>query len=587
MKIIKGIAVYTLIILGALVMLGLVLMGLMFIFPSFSLFGYNFQYISYKDVIFESFDLSDYSVNSMGSTPSKIDSNYPVVNFYINSGDYNLNLNLQTKNDKISSYVTNNYVGFVKTTGGKFQVTTTPIVSLKKMALNTVMDTTSTQTVNVLEYHLTLNQPNGAVAFRDSNAFYVSIPHKVFDKEINYNIYITGGNGNININGESQNDSFTKLNVSNISVSTKRGDISIKGIANVEDGKELKDVKLKNLNLYTEGGIVDFTHYDSVTLLEKVILNSTRADYKFKTLNANAGIEIIGTNVRFDADIVNVNHENGFVFKSTTGGLSINKLNATNVNVSGENYTYNDTTTLVGDDLEEFKAYESTIITESAIIEINELLGKYGIKNTYGDIKIGVCTNSGSVTNTHGDIEIGTSGIFNDSRNALSASSSLNLFNDYGNITVGEYRQNGLFITNSGDVNVKSLDETNKYKTEITTKNGSIEVSSKGASVYATSTGKGNINAVLYGVKETSQKKTFEEEQKTNYGFKTDKGKIRITLPSNQSSGYYVLAKGSVLGYVTASNPIVANQKTPILSVTENSPLVCLFGENVEIRPSV
>lgn len=598
MKIVKGIAIYTLIILGAITMLGLILMGAMFIFPKFSLFGYNFQYKSFHITNFSDLVINEYQTNGL-----KIDADSPVVNLYITSGNYDLVITpSNNQKSQATSYVNSNYVGFVETQGGAFE---TSLTTQGSVAINTE---TGKSELNIT---LHINQPKGAVAFRDNNIFYLNLPY-LLTKDgavITYNMFVNSDNGNVILQNLTTEDVFDKpLNANKINISTNTGDVLIKGLrAKSSDGKlvEEKNVTLNSINISTKGGVVDLTNFDSITVKEKLVLNSSRADYKFKQLYAEKGLEVIGTNVRFEADIVTAK-ENGFIYKSTTGGLDVNILNCTNLNLNSSQtkgqYQVNDKGN-VYDVLNStnwqtgYKNYETTILTESAQIDIDELIGKFGIENEYGNITIKHCTNQGSIRNVHGNVTINTSGYFLD-QNAGTAdvvyapASSLIIYNTYGKITVGKYFQNGVFTTEKGDIEANSaystLNGDNHYYSKITTKDGNIIFNSDGNACSIVATGKGNITASITNVTKYSETDglVFETEEKlVNYGLKVNTGELNIVLPSI-STYYTIKASGDILGYIVTTTDIVNNNEVSIGDIQGKTiiPYVRLIGGNINLR---
>ena len=605
MKIVKGIAIYTGIILGAILILGVVLMGLMFIFPSFGLFGYNFQYKSMDSTLFSNIDFANYETDDM-----KLSTSSPVVNLYINNGNYNLILK-PTKYGELQSYVESNYAGFVKTESGVFETT---------LIADGVVVKNSATGKNELNLTLDLNGPKGGVVFRGGNDFYVSVPYEYNGKVVSYNITANADGGDVTLqNSDNKNEFDRNLNAVSFNISTGRGNVVIKGLQSKEEGGKIvenKEVTIKSMSISTKGGVVDLSNFDKLTIEEKLLLKSTRADYVFKKLIAEKGIEIVGDNVRFQADEVTA-REDGFVYKSATGGLDIGKLNCSNVDIDNYVEQGNDTYKLeyrVNDggsytNIEsgtnwaiKYVNYESTILTDSAQIDIDELIGKFGIENEYGNITIKHCTNQGSIRNEHGNVTINTSGYFNDSKVGTAGvqyapTSSLIIYNGYGKIYVGKYFQNGVFTTENGDIECysayKMLDSNNNkhYYTNILTDDGNVVFESEGNACSVISTGKSNITAKITNVtKHISTDSILFEGEQVNYGFKVNSGNLNVTLPSAGNS-FDIKASGNVNGYVTTSTPIENNILAKINYVSGQPNVVYpayvrLIGGDVEIRGS-
>lgn len=603
MKTFKGIAIYTGIILGTILILGLILMGAMFIFPKFGLFGYNFQYKSMESTLFNDIKIENFETNKL--TISKTS---PVVNLHVNNGNYNLILQ-PTDGEVVKSYVNSSYAGFVKTESGVFNTT---LITQGVVVKNNLTGE------NELNLTLDLNEPKGAVTFRDGNNLYISVPYMLDGNVITYNISVNADGGDINLTNSTKDNAFNKpLNTLSLNISTGRGNVKVKGLdTKEENGKvvENKEVTLNSLSFTTKGGVVDLSNFDKLTIKEKLILNSTRADYVFKKLIAEKGIEIVGDNVRFQADEVTARVD-GFVYKSATGGLDIGKLNCSNVDIDHLEKQENNTYALKYRVVTEsgftninsatnwnlvYENYESTILTESAQIDIDELIGKFGIENEYGNITIKHCTNQGSIRNEHGNVTINTSGYFNDANVGTTEvqyapTSSLIIYNGYGKIYVGKYFQNGVFTTENGDIecysSYKMLDDNKHFYTKILTDDGNVVFESEANGCSVISTGKGNITAKLGNVfKHSPEDVLVFENEEVNYGFKVNSGDLNVTLPSAGNS-FDIKASGNVNGYVTTSAQI-ENDKIVKINYVSGKPNVTyaayvrLIGGDVAIRGS-
>ena len=590
MKILKGIGIYTLIVLGSITLLGLILMGAMFIFPKFGLFGYNFQYKSFEETAFENLKISTVETDS-----KKIDKSTPIVNLYINNANYNMYLLPGDSAGVIKSYVSSNYIGFVKTESGVFET------SMETSAYVQTND----DGINELNVIMNINEPKGAVTFREDNKLFVYVPYLLSKggEEVVYNVFAKSDGGDVNIVNSEDKGAINKKFVANkVSIETNDGDINLKGFALLNSSKKVEAtsdsdtaINLESLKINTKGGVVDLTNFSKITVEEKVVLISTRADYKFKNLVAKKGIEVVGSNVRFEAEEVNA-QLNGFIYKSTTGGLDVNRLNCSNLTFAGGFYSAQGNLPVNVDNgvwQGALKNYEATIITESAQIDIDELIGKFGIENEYGNITIKHCTNQGSIRNAHGNVTIETSGYYNDAnantdKRVYSASSSLIIYNEYGNIKVGKYYQNGVFTTDKGDIEANSVYHTlngdNHYFSKIQTRDGDITFESTANACSVITTGKGNITAKIQTVTKNAATDwlTFENEDKVNYGFKVNTGKLSITLPSAQAS-YNVKATGKISGYITTNSPIESDKLAQICYTSTNKPT----QSNIELVPYV
>ncbi len=540
MKVLKGIFVYTMIIIGAILGVGILLLGSMYLFKM-PVFGYRFLNVNIKkndfsDINFDNIYLqnSEWSYLDYSSTLGPMGLRGE-IKFVIDAGNYTVRLQPDSgKSTYISYYTLSDFTGLVKTDSKTYDAV---------LKLNTYVNED-----RVLVVEMKVTNPSGLINYNhDDNELVIVVPEKYYTTEFVYDFDITTTGGNIVLKNSvtSEGKFDAPLRVNSLTAKTNRGNITLGGFGVEEVNGELvasEIASLTDLTLSTKGGTIDFTKFKSFNIENRLVLESTKADYLFKTLNVNGGIEVNGTNVLVKADVINCKGD--FIYKSETGGLDIDILNAgeyTRVE-SGDKYYYEDNGS---------KLHNVSIFSDSANINIGAIMGKTRIENEYGKITIKNLCNQAIIKNENGDINIEKSGILpsnNDTKNKTKTSSMV-LYNTYGNITVGEYYQNGLFNNKKGKITLNAKAEENFY-TKVETKDGNVELTTAGSAYNIVATDKANISIVQNAVFASAYVKSGVSTENKTYYAKSTNGSISIVLPTSNENkfrnGYIVNIDGKL-----------------------------------------
>jgi len=403
-------------------------------------------------------------------------------------------------------------------------------------------------------YTYEIKEPQGLLSRNSSNviAFYVPVTLtknvKVEeDKEekktfnVRYNINIKTNNGDVRLRNSTveDTDNFKDfLYIDELSIETNKGSGSLKGVktdgsdANKDSGA-VTTLILPSLNIKTNGGTFDFSNYKLVRVNGAVNLESEKAKYKFNVLESyykegaddkyyQGSINISGTNVEFEATKIFCGMD-GFSYKSDTGMLKIDKLYTGNIRngATEESYEYEPSengaftaTTQTAYFVDVLTPYENTIFTESAVVELGTVIGKLGLQNEMGAVKIGHLSHQATIRTENSNITIETSGFLLDNRKPISKkgwytnvvpegdvktecfydevndkvftdTSSLILYSTYGDISVGEYYQDAVMHSKKGQITAYS-----KYSG---IKNGDKELPLKKGSTAVAYYGEGTV----------------------------------------------------------------------------------------------
>lgn len=552
MKVLKGIFVYTMVILGALLGVSILLIGAMYLFK-LPVFGYRFLNINIQKEFYNKIDIKQYSYQDSNYLNDCLQNNNTYrVKFVIDAGDYAVRLLPDDGlHNYINYYTMTDFTGLVKSDSKKYTA---------NVITSTLIDDNKVLVVN-----MKVVNPNGLIKFdKDSNELVIVVPENISatsnDKNLfnflyDFEIKTTGGNIILKNSVNTDMSFCAPLRVGSLSASTNKGNIVLGGFDYViESDKKVTNtsVTLDDLVLSTKGGTIDFTNFERLTINKKFVLESTKADYIFDNLTANKGIEITGSNVLIKANEIKCNGD--FVYKSETGGIEIGTLNAGG---------YENVTTAEATDTTERKYhYEGnptklnnvSIFSGSTNIVIGNLMGKARIENKYGKIDIKNLCNQASIKNENGNIIVGNSGILpkNDGTpDIYTNTSSIVAYNTYGDIVVNSYYQNGLFNNVKGKIVLVAKGDKNYY-TKAESKDGAIEFTTYGSAYNLVATDKANITI--------TQKAVFADyvgakENKTYYA-KSTNGGISIILPTeggSVASGYIINIDGKFGAKPTSS----------------------------------
>lgn len=597
MKALKGILVYTALVLVSIVFIFALGVGFLYLSKNSTLFGYYFRNVSFED-----------KVHYKNAIPSDMER----ISIKVNTKNYGVVLLPIDSDANLEITTSSAYMGFLKATVDpetqKKSAVVTPDHTIKAYSS---VDSEGHKVYNI---EITLIEQEGWLSYKKLNTMYIRLP---FFHSASYDLNITTGDKDIEFRaGEREiknalTDAITKevlpINVNSLKIKTNKGSAIIGNFGSSIDIIE-KNRSFENLDITTNGGTFDFTQFDSVTVTKgKLSLNSQNASYKFKKLEAQKGMEVIGKNVKFDANEV-VCGESGFLYKSTTGTLKIGTLNSTsrvkNTYEDGSyKYTQSGTT----------KVYENTIFTESAVVEIDEVLGKLGLGNKYGSVNIKHLTHQASITSENGDVTIGESGYypmkgFTAEDREYSETSSLIVYTTYGDIKVGEYYQDGIFYSKKGSITVNAItryDASNLplikgvrgsegaryFYSEITSKDGKITATTNGNPIRIVCTGDANVkltvkklfDSIDYASTESAGLLPTSFAENIPYYVSTKNGKIEAKLPIQS---YLVLIEGKTSGEIGSVNSFSA-EGTQIGVAKPNQPRVKITGKKIALTSNI
>lgn len=526
MKVLKGIFVYTMIIIGAILGVGILLLGSMYLFKM-PVFGYRFLNVNIKKNDFANIDLNNiYNSNSENSYLNYIsdlesDEECGKIKFVIDAGNYTVRLQPDSgKSTYINYYTLSDFTGLVKTDSKTYDAV---------VKLNAYVNKDQ-----VLVIEMKVTNPTGLINYNhDDNELVIVVPEKYKTTKFVYDFDITTTGGNIVLKNSvtSDGDFDAPLRVNSLTAKTNKGDITFGGFDIKEGEKVASDVaQLSDLTLSTKGGTIDFTNFKKFTIENKLVLESTKADYIFETLDVYGGMEVNGTNVLIKADVINCKGD--FIYKSETGGLDIGVLNAGEYDreEKGDEYYY------TGNDS---RLHNISIFSDSSNINIGAIMGKTRIENEYGKITVKNLCNQAIIKNENGDINIEKSGILpaTDGTITKTDTSSMVLYNTYGSITVGEYYQNGLFYNKKGKIILNAKAEEDYY-TKVETKDGNVELTTAGSAYNVVATDKANISIIQKTVFASDYIESDVETENKTYYAKSTNGNISIVLPTSNSDNY-------------------------------------------------
>lgn len=600
MKVIKGIFVYTMIIIGALLGVGILLLGSMYLFK-IEVFGYRFLNVNISKQIYDNLLLNSYYSTSGGDNVKyldscKVDGKY-YVKFVVNSDDYSIRFVPYSEGNYVSYYVMNDFTGFVKSSTKQFRA-----------AVNI---TSSIDANNTLVFNVNVSNPTGLLSFdKTESRIVIGVPEKYNNAYFYYDMDLTTNKGNITLTNSvtSTNQFDCPLNVNSLTASTNGGNITLGGFEREIDDvastdkvtvyKAKSTATLNGLVLTTKGGTIDFRDFKSLTIRNKFVLESTKADYIFENLTAENGMEVLGTNVLLKANILTCNGD--FVYKSDTGGIEVNYLNAGeysyDANYVEGKYRFYET------ESNKSKLHNVSIFSESTNITIGAVMGKARIDNEYGKIKIGYLCNQASITNANGDITITKSGVLPNTLTKdgeqTTSTSSIVAYNTYGNISVGEYRQNGYFQNVKGKTTLYSKAASGHgWYTNVESKDGNIELKTDGSSYHLVGTDKANVTVTLNAIYSD-----IRNDENNDYYAKTSSGTLSITLPTDTNDvGYLVNVKGAFASKPTGtfSNLVVDKyflygqtnagevKTADVADALANYPLVKLEGKKIYVYGNI
>lgn len=345
MKIIKGVFTYTMLLIGAALIICMALVGCMFLFPNFKVFGWG--------IMFKSNELAS-EVRSPELTAG---------------ATYTLDIDAKLHDVYIYQYSDS-----------------TPTISLQKFddmfgimkgSRDSYDGSVKFDPVDATTYKVEAKDIEGAILKRSSKIV-VYVPN---GRSYKFNIKTTSGN--INIDGSLREvagkvKSATELNVKGLNLETTTGSFSWSNV-----NRPSNVVELENLSAKTQYGKFNFSLGDDVTIKgnenSKYYLECKRGEFTFNNVKVNE-MHIEGNDVLVVANELNT--VKSFYFNAPNGFFNVTKLVTADKGLS-------------------------TIITNNIDVQLNEVIGELAITTTYGNINVNKTTKNASLKSINGNITVG------------------------------------------------------------------------------------------------------------------------------------------------------------------------------------
>lgn len=546
MKIIKGVLTYTLLLLGGAAILAVALIGCMFLFPSFSVFGWKIMFSSNETVQNVS---TVKSLNKGEEYTIKIDAKLHDVNIYQFS-DNTRKVEIQKIDDMFGLYDTSTMETYSKELDVKF-------------------------TGNTLE--MVAGQIDGAILPRESR-INIFLPNSS-----TYKFVIQTTKGDININGVATKENVSDLKVKGLDLKTVDGDFSWSNVAttnvislynetsgsasidnsasNYTKNDFMRFVQLDNLSATTEYGKFDFSlnyddadtyivttqAYNGKTFMGRLTESGWHKNQEFDAHSGNSIISTMRESAKSDTS-----NANEFYLNCVRGEFTFQNLIAKGLTVIGDDVL------IKGDNIVTLKDFNfnapngffqigtlnsslSTIATNNINVNLTQAQGELSIKTTYGDISIDRVSQNATLKSEHGNITI------------KNATASLSAIAEHGDIYVEKFSGKVYLKNTHGRITAIYNDssfvirESNKdadyqkyaaLNCEMINDEGSINAVNIILPTTLRTTGGGTINAI------------FKEMALKGYNHVVElaSGQANITVPNTQAFMYK--GDGKILGSV-------------------------------------
>lgn len=531
MKILKGVCVYTLIILAMLLIVGILLFAAMFLMPDFGLFGYRVINKSKNPV-----ETVEIKLDNL----AEIDATKP-INLVVEAQGHNVSI------EYVSDSTT--WVIIDKTDD---------MFGLYKYNKNYSEKASYSINKENNQIKITADGLEGAVSYRNS-FLRVRIPKQRTMGENNtqalrYNINAKSTSGNISLIGGSKEENVKDLKIENLSVTTKSGNFGVSGLrtsneVNKDDETKFTPVLLLNsLSLKTNKGNFDFsklaekivvtnanvnvdsyaeqspTYNDIYNQLGSANINSNSGTIEF----ANAGeltanINITGEDIVFKAGKVST-LGNGFYFDSAYGVFDVKSINNKPNDKSAEKRNIN-------------------IISNNIDVKLEEINGEASIKTEYGNISIKILNDQTRLESVHGDITV------DNANNVISAT------NQYGNILIKNFKSKCYVLNKQGSINVsydKDYDATlalDQTRIKALTENFVQLINTNGSIVANNLVNKTNITALGSSNVTVNFKKLYVfDNNEVIHSIVVNGSTANVNVPSTENFWINNISKGGKIG---------------------------------------
>lgn len=498
MKIIKGVLTYTLLLLGGAAILAMLLVGCMFLFPNFGVFGWKVMFFSNKTAS-DVFTVN--KVNAGQHYEIEVDAKYHDV-LISQYSDNTEKINIRKIDDMFGLYDTSKSS---EKYGSGINVDTSKFVSDRKLVIDT-------------------KEIEGAVLARNSY-IHIYVPNNA-----SYSFVIRTYNGDISIDGKATEAGVQPLQVKGLDITTVDGDFTWKNIRTkivksvydaqaetatnevvteintAEEGYNknnyMRFVELNKLNATTQHGKFDFTlNYTDAN--NYIVTNMTGAS----ALQTNWNI-----NYEFDSTEANNSHVNNlrtaavkdtsaseYYLNAVRGEFKFDNIIAKGLSVVGsdvliegkniitfKNFNFNAPNGFFN--IESLNSSLSTIATNNINVNLLKAQGELAITTTYGNIAIKNATKNTTLKSTHGNITVDN------------ATSSLSAISEHGDIMVKQFSSKVYLKNTHGRItaayNYNSA-ANNDLECEMINEEGSINAINIVLPTTLKTTAGGTINAIF------------------------------------------------------------------------------------------
>lgn len=543
MKIIKGILTYTLLLLGGAAILAVLLIGCMFMFPNFSVFGWKVMFYSNQT---SANAFSDELVRGKEYTV-EIDAKLHDVYIRQFSDDTN-KINVVKVDDMFGLYNTE-----------------------KLEKYNTNVSITQT----AAGYKIETGVIEGAIIPRKS---YINV---YVPNGSAYNFVIRTTEGDIYIDGKTSAENVSALNVKGLDITTVNGDFSwsnvkttivksvydatnataansVVGSINTEEtgynkNNYMRFVYLNKLNATTKYGKFDFSlNYTDAN--NYIVTTMTSAKASIENWNSNFDFDNVDSNDTIISNLRKVAQEDTtaseYFLKATRGEFKFDNIVAKGLSVIGDDVLINAKNIITLKDfnfnapngffeIESLNSKLSTIVTNNINVVLEKAQGELAITTTYGNINIKNATKNTTLKSTNGNITVDN------------ATGNLSAISKHGDILVKQFSSKVYLKNTHGKITAAYNYDANAVSSslncEMINEEGSINAINIALPTTLKTTAGGTINAIFRKMELGDYKHVVELE---------GGGQANITIPNTDAFMY----KGD--GEINGAIGSVAMQKS-------------------------
>jgi len=510
MKALKGLLIYIGIVLGVILGIGIILFALMYFVPTFKIFGYGIvrQNSTVSETVLDLSELEDYD------------------DIVINVNSNSLNLGIIPKEDVVTDKKKDdNYLNEIDCS---LQLS---VFGFTNDITEYAFNHTFTEKNGTITLNINVTEPKGLISASKSKLS-VYVPNN-----LTYKLNCITDSGSISLGNKNY-----KLDVSSLTITTNRGDLSL---INMTDEEGV--ISLDNLNLTSEVGLFDLTALPIIEVKNATVLAGKDADFRFANLRSSVvakgeGVAIKATSIECGDDGFRVVADNAYI----------------NIEI-----------------LQTKDIAENSIVADNADIHISKVSGETSILTTYGTVELGEVDNKCDIESSDADVTVGV------------AHDNISVLTKMGNIIVTNYEKSGNFVSDKGDINITN---DSAYSEGVTTNivgtDGRITVINKANKLTLSTKGDAIVDITFKEIANSPIEHSVILHERSS---------AVVYLPSNNyTSPFKFIAKGTISGqisgatggaYITSSDePQYYPSASP--EVIESSANNCsfIFNGTIEFR---